>query len=201
MSIYIKSVLYATIGAMIFVVAAFLPGCGSDNTPGGSAKGKNTKPAAIAQGVKSQAPSALLIDKEGTVSGKLKKHPDYKLIEVVPQMSREEVEAKIAANRALHDPKLMEPYPGAGITQEQLQAKIAANQALHNPKLMEPYPGAGITQEQLQAKIAANQALHDPKLMEPYPGAQLTQEQLQAKITANQALHDPKLMGGIPKSK
>ena len=64
------------LGAMVLTVLSFLPGCGSDSTPGGSVKGKTAKPAARAEGVKPQTPAALMLDQAGTVPGKVKKQPD-----------------------------------------------------------------------------------------------------------------------------
>jgi hypothetical protein len=167
-----KLLLFVGLGAMVLMVMGLLPGCGSDSTPGGSVKGKNAKQDVSAESVKLAAPMEVLIDQKGTVAGKVKKQPDVKRIEVVPQMSMEELGAKIAANAAMHDPKRMEPYPGGGITHEEMKAKIAANAAMHDPKRMDPYPGGGITHEEMKAKIAANAAMHDPKLM--YPRAKTT---------------------------
>ena len=128
------------LGAMVLTVLSFLPGCGSDSTPGGSVKGKNAKPAARAEGVKPQPPVALLVDQAGTVPGKVKQQPDFKFNEVFPGVTREALEAKLAESRKNHLAVRQEVFPG--ITQADLDARIAANRQKHDPRQM-ILPGAG----------------------------------------------------------
>jgi len=183
--------------AMLVMGMVFLPGCGSDSTPGVSGKGKDAIPTARAGGLKAQPQGTLLIGQ----AGKVEKQPDVKNIEVLPQISTEEMEAKIAANRAQFDPATMEAYPGAGITKEQFKAKVEANVAQFDPRQMEPYPGATITHEQLKAKIESNRAQFNPAMMKAYPGTGITREQFKAKVEANLAQFDRKRMEPYPGSK
>ena len=118
------------LGAMMLTVLSFLPGCGSDSTPGGSAKGKNANPAARAATAKPLTPGSLVLDQQGTGSGKIKKRPDSKQMEVLPGITQEELDAKLEASRQKHlSLRGQEVFPG--ITQEELDAKLEAGRQKH----------------------------------------------------------------------
>jgi hypothetical protein len=149
------------LGAMMLTVLGFLPGCGSDSAPGGSVKGKNAKPAARAEAAKPRSPGAPLIDLEGTVPGKIKKQPDSQHKEVLPGITQEALDAKLAEARQKHLARGQEVFPG--ITQEALEAKLAESRQRHLSLGQEVFPG--ITQKELEAKLAEARRKHDPRKM------------------------------------
>ena len=151
----------ASLGAMVLTVLGFLPGCGSDSTPGGAVKGKNAQTATRAEAVKPQAPIVLLIDQEGTVPGKVKKQPDSQRNEAFPGITQEALDAKVAESRQKHLAARQEVFPG--ITQEALDAKVAASRQKHLAVRQEVFPG--ITQDELDARVAASRQKHDPRQM------------------------------------
>ena len=156
-----KLLVLVGLGAMVLTVLSFLPGCGSDSTPGGSVKGKSAKPAARAEAVKPLSPGALLIDQEGTVPGKVKKQPDSKQIEMFPGVTPEVLEARLAESRKKYLSMRHEVFPG--ITQEELDARVAASRQKYLSMRHEVFPG--ITQEELDARVAASLQKHDPRQM------------------------------------
>jgi hypothetical protein len=179
------------LGAMVLTVLGFLPGCGSDSTPGGSVKGKNAKPAARAETAKPLSPGAMVVDSQGTVPGNVKKRPDARQMEVLPGITQEELDTKLAEARKRHlAQRNPEVFPG--ITQEELDAKLAEAQkrhlAVHNPEV---FPG--ITQEALEAKLAESRQRHLAlRGQDVFPG--ITQEALDAKLAESRQRHDPRQM-------
>jgi hypothetical protein len=154
------------LGAMVLTVLGFLPGCGSDSTPGGAVKGKSAKPAARAEGVKAQTPAALVLDQAGMAPEKVQKQPGSQRVEVFPGLTREVLEAKMAESRKNQLAMRQEVFPG--ITKEELDAKIAADRQKHISMRQEVFPG--ITKEELESRIATNRQKHDPRQM-TLPGA------------------------------
>ena len=178
------------LGAMVFAVLGFLPGCGSDSTPG-SVKGKNSNPAAGAETAKPLSPGAMLVDQQGTVPGKVKKRPDSKQIEVLPGITQEALEAKLAESRKRHlSQRNQEVFPG--ITQEELNAKLAASRERHlSQRGQEIFPG--ITKEALDARLAQSRQRHLAlRDQEVFPG--VTQQALEAKLAESRQRHDPRNM-------
>jgi hypothetical protein len=146
-----KLLVLVGLGTMVLAVCSLLSGCGSDSTPGGSVKGKNAKTATKSGTMKPQAVTPLLADQEETGPGKkslAKKPPDSKNIEVFPGVTIEEVEAKLAANRAKPS---TEVFPG--ITMEEVEAKLAEGRA---KRPTEVFPG--VTAAQVEAKLAEGRA-------------------------------------------
>jgi hypothetical protein len=177
------------LGAMVLTALVFLPGCGSDSTPGGSVKGKNAKPAASAEAPKPLAPGALLIDQQGTGPGKVKKRPDSKQMEVLPGITQEALDAKLEESRKKHLSTPQEVLPG--ITQEELDAKLAESRQKHLSTPQEVFPG--ITKKALEAKLAESREKHlSLRNQEVLPG--ITQEALDAKLAESREKHDPRQM-------
>jgi hypothetical protein len=196
MRIWVRFLAKMSVGALAVLCVGLVVGCGSDNTSGGSVKGKDPKAAQHSGSMKPQGGIQVLTGKGGTDQDKLKisqKPPDVKGMEMLPNISQEELAAKIAAERAKQDPKQIEVVPG-GITREQLEAKIAAERAKQDPKQIEIVPG--ITRGEMEAKLAAARAKHDPKNIEVLPG--VSQKEFEAKVTVNRAKQDPKAMQMLP---
>jgi hypothetical protein len=174
-----------TLGTMVLAVCSLLLGCGSDSTPASGVKGKHASTATKSGIVKSQAVTQLLPNQEAAGPGKkglVKKPPDAKTIEVFPGVTAEQVEAKLAANRAKRP---TEVFPG--VTAEEVEAKLAANRA---KRPTEVFPG--VTAEQVEAKLAANRA---KRPTEVFPG--VTAEQVEAKLAANRAKRPTNVFPGL----
>ena len=166
-----------TLGTMVLAVCSLLLGCGSDSTPGGTVKGKNASTATKSL-TKSAAVTPMLIGEKETGPGKkglMAKPPDYEGIEMLPGVTRESIEARIAADRKEIEAPSTELFPG--ITREQLEAKTAADRGKIEAPSTEVFPG--ITREQLEAKIAADRIKLSSQRSEIFPG--MTLEQLNAK--------------------
>lgn len=171
---------------MIFFL---LSGCGSDSTPKGSAGGKKEKVSQSGSAMKTVTP--MLIPKEGGTAPKLpqlEKMPEgfpspeeleakraeaarayHKLdpkAEVIPGLTKEQLEAKIEAQRAKKPDPTRAILPG--LTPAQLDAKLKAYRERPTP----PGPIHGLTQEQVNNKAAQERQMqemesHRPEQMFP----------------------------------
>ncbi|MEW6658125.1 MAG: hypothetical protein AB1424_05665, partial [Thermodesulfobacteriota bacterium] len=109
----LKILLPVGIGAMALTLFFLLPGCGSESNTGGTAKVKPPKITKKSGNTKLPSGSSLVMELEKPDSaGMAKAKRDPKLMQA-------------------------EAFPGAGITMEQLQAKIAADRAKNDPRKME----------------------------------------------------------------
>jgi hypothetical protein len=168
----------APMGLGIMLIA-FFSGCGSNNTPEGTAKAKkDAKAAAYPAATKKSGATALLLDKEGTNPVKMRiiKHqPESNPIEPIVELTQEELDARLAADRKLLESPETEIYPG--LTQGEAEAKVAAEKAGFDPKTTEVIPGVSLAQ--IEAKLAAEKASYDPKIVEVVPG--MSQAQVEAQ--------------------
>jgi hypothetical protein len=151
-----------TLGTMVFV------GCGSDSTPGGSVKGKNTQTSATPTAKQSIAPTMVLMGgKGGSEAGKMgdiKKGPERKSVQIPGMATQEEMEARnAAAIKKMRSPGL----EVNGITQEEMEARNAAAIKMAHSPGMEVMPG--VTLEEMKKKNAAALA-NAPKRPSPAGG-------------------------------
>jgi len=175
-------------GAMVLMLSCLLPGCGSDSKPVDSVSGKSEKaPVSAATGKPSSVP--LLIEKEmapggGGKVGQAKKVPDAWLREralapdeeIIPGMTRKEIEARIEASRKEAPPN-MEIIPG--MTKKEIEARIEASRK-EVPPNMEVFPG--MTKKEIEARIMAERGAErgrDARTKEVVPG--VTLDELNAK--------------------
>jgi hypothetical protein len=166
-----------TLGTMVLAVCSLLLGCGSDSTPGGTVKGKNA-PTATKPLTKPAAVTTMLIGQKETVPGKkglMAKPPDSLGIEMLPGVTKDNMESRIAADRKKIEAPGTELFPG--ITREQLEAKIAAGRKKIEAPGTEVFPG--ITRKQLEDKIAAGRIKSSSQRSEIFPA--MTLEQLNSK--------------------
>jgi hypothetical protein len=163
-------------GAMVLMLSCLLPGCGSDSKPVDSVSGKSEKaPVSAATGKPSSVP--LLIEKEmapggGGKVGQAKKVPDAWLREralapdeeIIPGMTRKEIEARIEASRKEVPPN-MEVFPG--MTKKEIEARIMAERGAErgrDARTKEVVPG--VTLDELNAKRGREVA---PTMQEMFP--------------------------------
>jgi hypothetical protein len=127
-----------TLGTMVLVVCSLLLGCGSDSTPRGSVKEKNTKTAPTHGAKKLQVPNLLGMGEERALRAgemvNIKKQPDRKTLEP-PYITQEEMDAKNAAAVKIAESPGREIMPG--ITREEMDKRNAAAQKTGPPRFME----------------------------------------------------------------
>jgi hypothetical protein len=183
------------LGTMVLAVCSLLPGCGSDSTPKSSVKGKNA-PTATKSLTKPAAVTPMLIGQKETGPGKkglMAKPPDSLGIEVLPGVTKEKMEARVAADRKKIEAPGTEVFPG--ITREQLEAKIAADRKKIEAPGAEVFPG--ITKEQLEAKIAADRIKISSQRSEIFPD--MTLEQLNSKKVIGEKPDREHMMKTMPR--
>jgi hypothetical protein len=201
-------------GGMIVTVLFLLSGCGSDSKPG-AVSGKKGKTAVAPDDMKSSGAAVLgnrgelsgggtikrelnAVDKLGMLPGsglspkeleerlaadvKRSESPNY---EVVPGMTRQQMEAKIAAAQQEAQKKLESPNYEVvpGMTRQQIEAKIAAAQQEAQKKLesqnYEVFPG--MTSAEMKHKVEAAKKAYSQR-QEVSPG--ITKDELNGRIDA-----------------
>jgi hypothetical protein len=176
--IWLRTLVLAGLGAMGVTVLCLLPGCGSDSTPGGSVKGKNAATATSPKPKKMQGSISLLVDKEETGPGKMgtiKHQPEANLVEPIPGVTREEMEAKAAAERKIFESPDSEVFPG--MTKAKWDERIEAERKSFDPKTAEVFPG--MTKAQWDDRLEAERKNFDPKKAAVFPG--MTKAKLEAQ--------------------
>ena len=136
-----------TLGTMVLV------GCGSDSTPGGSAKEK-AKTSATPTAKQPIAPTMVLMGgKGGSEAGKMgdiKKGPERKSVQIPGMGTQEEMEARNeAAIKTMRSPGM----EVNGLTREEMEARNAAALNMGQSPSMEVMPG--VTLEEMKKKNAA----------------------------------------------
>lgn len=167
----------AAVGVMMVLIFS---GCGSSGDSGKSVQAKKEKAAAGAPAKQKGMVVRLLTEKEEGAAATSKRDPQERF-EVLPGLTREEAEAKMAADRAAHDRGPVELLPG--VLLKDVEAKIKANQGPKDHKGFEALPG--VPREVVEAKMAADRAQEDPKTREVLPG--VSRAELAAKTSRQQA--------------
>ena len=163
---WLRILVLAGLGAMVLTVLCLLPGCGSDSTPGGAVKGKDAKAGTSPKPQKMQGPISLMVGEEETAPGKMgkiKHQPESTVVEPIPGVTQEELEARAAADRKIIVSPDTEVFPG--MTQREMEARRAAD-AGYDPETAEVFPG--MTQTEMEARQAADTS-SDPKTAEVFP--------------------------------
>jgi hypothetical protein len=182
-------ILFVSLGMVIFL----LPGCGSDSK---SVTGEQAAASPKAKKEQPAIPLAMDNGKGAPAAGKILKEPDYLLsskeflspdAQIIPGVTRKEIEAKLAAIRE-EPPPDFEVIPG--ISRKQVEAQLEARREKPLPDF-EVMPG--ITRKELEARLAAQRAM-PTGAMEVIPG--VTLDELNARRGQEVAPKKWELLGG-----
>ncbi len=185
---WLRFLALVTLGTMIL----FFLGCGSDNKPGGTVSGKNQNAAKSGSKGSKAAISALT----GNVPGTTQREAPSDNVEVLPGMTRAQLNARMAADQKKYEASRNtgEVFPGMKMTEAELEAKMAADQKKYDASkdTAEDVPGLKMTAAEVRAKMAAEQEKFEAfkNKGEAVPGLKMTEAEVRAKMAAEKKMHE-----------
>jgi hypothetical protein len=138
--IWLRILVLASLGSMIFTMLCVIPGCGSNSISEKSGKGKNARAVTSPKPKTMQESISLLAFKGETdreKMTKIQKQPEPNFAGPIPSVTQQEFEASLAADREIIESADTEIFPG--MTQAQLDAQNA-NQGVPNDWELFPPP-------------------------------------------------------------